>query len=78
MTAGYLLFDKINIYDTIKAQSIFGCPDGYCITVGGYNSRPRLGVMLMQYVTYENLFAFSLVIIATVELTMLILQHKKK
>ena len=32
----------------------------------------------MQYVTYENLLTFSLVVISIIELTVIILEHKKK
>ena len=39
---------------------------------------PRKGVVQMQYVTYENLLTFSLVLIGIAELTILILEHKKK
>ena len=39
---------------------------------------PRKGVVQMQYVTYENLLTFSLVLIGIAELTVLILEHKKK
>lgn len=36
-----------------------------------------MGVMLMQYVTYENLFAFTLVLIGIVGL-FIDREHKKK
>ncbi len=36
------------------------------------------GVVQMQYVTYENLLTFSLVVISIIELTVIILEHKKK
>ena len=39
---------------------------------------PRKGVVQMQYVTYENLFAFSLVIIGILGLALSFLEHKKK
>ena len=48
-------------------------------TVGGYTLCPRKGVMRMQYVTYENLFAFSLVILGIIGLVVDIVRtHKKK
>ncbi len=76
MTAFSCVLTKENEYDRISS-TLKSVRKGNYIRIGGYTLCPRKGVMLMQYVTYENLFAFAVVIIGIVGL-FIDREHKKK
>lgn len=50
----------------------------HCHCGGRVHSLPSSGGDFMQYVTYENLFTFALVIIGLVTVFVAVLAYKKK